>query len=508
MKKFRLLALLCVSLQLLTSQAAIVVTVDSTRCQTVTGFGGAACFGAMEPNRDVEIIKKLYGADSEIGLNIMRVEISPNLKGDISYADVGWDTPYDWKGSLPAAQEGVKRGALIFGTPWSPPGAFKTNGIAGGGNSEKQGYQRGKLNPEYYDRFFTWLNMFLSYMKQNGVPIYAVSLQNEPDWWVDYSGCLYEPEELHTLVKNWAWKLDREQYGVKLISAEPLGFDERFSDILLNDTATRKHIDIVAGHIYGYPPFTHMIKAANTAHKYGKEVWMTEHSVENGWDASIGAQRNGLPTWHEELIFAEELNECMLAGGTGYIYWYMQAHWSFIGTGEQQHMPGNEKGKLLRRAYVMSHFSKNVTGSTRLAHTSNFKTSTNASFETSAYIKGDSLIVMAIDTTKNAVDINLTLPYPVKSCEQWLSTEEAVCQKTPVDMASSTKQLTLPVPARSLVTYIFQIDRQAMAIADQPQTAPVVETAYDLQGRRVDDSSRGFCIVRFSNGCTKKIFRP
>jgi glucuronoarabinoxylan endo-1,4-beta-xylanase len=138
----------------------------------------------------------------------------------------------------------------------------------------------------------------------------------------------------------------------------------------------------------------------------------------------------------------------------------------------------------------------------------NFKTATNAPFESSAYIKGDSLIVMAIDTTKNAVDINLTLPYPVKSCEQWLSTEEAVCQKTPVDMASSTKQLTLPVPARSLVTYIFQIDRQAMAIADQPQAAPVVETAYDLQGRRVDDSSRGFCIVRFSNGCTKKIFRP
>ena len=234
-------------------------------------------------------------------------------------------------------------------------------------------------------------------MKKNGVDVDAVSIQNEPDWWVNYSGCLYSPEQQLDLVKNHADALDRETYGVRLISAEPLGFDPKYSNMLLNDPQARKHIDIIAGHLYGHPPLVNMKNAAVLAAKYGKEVWMTEHSVSDNL--------NRLPDWHEQLIFAEELNECMLAGCTGYIYWYMRAHWAFVGTGETKYNPGNAKNTLLPRAYVMSHFSKHVTGSTRLETLSSVATGTNSAFETSAYIKGDSLIVMAIDTTKNALDL-------------------------------------------------------------------------------------------------------
>ena len=326
--------------------ATITVTVKDIRYQTVTGFGAAACDGAMCPfGSDTQPVRLLYGPTSKIGLNIMRMEISPNFKGDISFADVGWDTPYDWKGSLPCAKEAKKRGALVFGTPWSPPGEYKTNGTAQGGNSESQGYKRGELRKDCYDKFFPWLNTFLDYMKKNGVDVDAVSIQNEPDWWVNYSGCLYSPEQQLDLVKNHADALDRETYGVRLISAEPLGFDPKYSNMLLNDPQARKHIDIIAGHLYGHPPLVNMKNAAVLAAKYGKEVWMTEHSVSDNL--------NRLPDWHEQLIFAEELNECMLAGCTGYIYWYMRAHWAFVGTGETKYNPGNAKNTLLPRAYVM-----------------------------------------------------------------------------------------------------------------------------------------------------------
>ncbi|MBR2882868.1 MAG: endo-1,4-beta-xylanase xyn5A, partial [Prevotella sp.] len=140
--------------------ATITVTVDSTRYQTVTGFGAAACWGAMRPIDDVNVIKTLYGEDSPVGLNIVRMEISPNLIGDVK---TPWDTPYDWHGYLPVIQEAKRRGAIIFGTPWSPPGEYKTNGIAGGGNSEDQGYQRGTLAESAYRKFFPWLNTFLAY---------------------------------------------------------------------------------------------------------------------------------------------------------------------------------------------------------------------------------------------------------------------------------------------------------------------------------------------------------
>ena len=215
-----------------TEAANVTVTVKDTRYQKITGFGAACCDGAMCPyGSDTNPVKLLYGPQSKIGLNIMRMEISPNFKGDITAQDVGWDTPYDWKGSLPSAKIVKQRGGIVFGTPWSPPGEYKTNGSAQGGNAADQGNIRAELREDCYDKFFPWLNTFLAYMKKNGVNVDAVSIQNEPDWWVSYSGCLYSPEQQLKLVKENAHMLDRETYpGVRLISAEPLGFDPKYSN--------------------------------------------------------------------------------------------------------------------------------------------------------------------------------------------------------------------------------------------------------------------------------------
>ncbi|MCR4959736.1 MAG: endo-1,4-beta-xylanase xyn5A [Prevotella sp.] len=482
----------------------ITVTVSDTRYQTVTGFGAACCDGAMCPfGTDTQPVRLLYGPQSKIGLNIMRMEISPNFVGDVVVPEWNnYDTPYDWKGSLPSAKIVKQRGGIVFGTPWSPPGEYKTNGTAQGGKSDSQGNQQGRLRTDCYDKFFPWLNTFLEYMQKNGVNVDAVSIQNEPDWWVDYSGCLYTPQEQLNLVKDYAYMLDREKYkGVRLISAEPLGFDPSYSNLLLNNAAAREQIDIIAGHLYGHPPLGNMKSSAVLAAKYGKEVWMTEHSVTDNIDH--------LPNWHEQLIFAEELNECMLAGCTGYIYWYMRAHWAFVGTGETKYNPGNTKNKLLPRAYVMSHFSKHVTGSTRLGTTASVSTGTNSAFETSAYIKGDSVIVMAIDTTKNAHDLKLKLPFKVKSGVHLLSTgneTENLCQETPITIEEPTNLLRLSLPARSLNTYILMIDKGAAAVKELTQTekeAP--KTYYDLLGRPLDEP-RGLCIEKRADGTSKTVY--
>ena len=476
------------------------VTVSDTRYQTVTGFGAACCDGAMCPYaNDTEPVKLLYGAESPIGLNIMRMEISPNFVGNITSP---WDTPYDWYGSVPSAKIVKQRGGIVFGTPWSPPGAYKTNGTAQGGNKDDQGYQKGELREDCYEKLFPWFNTFLRYMKNCGVKVDAVSIQNEPDWWVSYSGCLYTPEQQLNLVKNYAKDLDRAKYGVRLISAEPLGFDPRYSDMLMNDETARDQIDIVAGHIYGHPPFGNLKQAAVLATQYGKEVWMTEHSSTD----NIG---NRLPNWHEQLLFAEELNECMVAGCTGYIYWYMRAHWAFVGTGEEKYGAGNVKNKLLPRAYVMSHFAKHVTGSTRLDITSNITVKTEAAFEVSSYIKGDSLIVMAIDTTKNAHDLKLNLPFKVKSGVHLLSTGnemENLCQETPITIDEPVQVLTVPLPARSLNTYIFMLDKGADAIKDVSFSGNARSAIYyDLRGHRLV-TPKGRCIEKRADGSSRKVF--
>ena len=480
----------------------ITVTVTNNRYQTITGFGAAACDGAMCPYaNDTKPVQLLYGPTSKIGLNIMRMEISPNFKGNITASDVGWDTPYDWNGSLPCAKEAKKRGALVFGTPWSPPGDYKTNGSAQGGNADDQGNIRATLREDCYDKFFPWLNLFLRYMKEQGVAVDAVSIQNEPDWWVNYSGCLYTPEQQLNLVKNYAHMLDREKYsGVRLISAEPLGFSPEYSNKLLNDETARDQIDIIAGHLYGHPPLGNMRSAAVLAAKYGKEVWMTEHSVTDNI--------NRLPNWHEQLLFAEELNECMLSGCTGYIYWYMRAHWGFVGTGESKYNPGNTKNTLLPRAYVMSHFSKHVTGSTRLGTGCSVTTGTNSAFETSAYIKGDSIIVMAIDTTSTPYDLKIKLPVKVASGTHMLSTSNtSYCKYSDLSIDEPVNEVTITIPERSLNTFIFMIDREAAAVEEVKDTKNNLTTTkyYDLQGRPMA-IPHGLCVERWEDGSSRKIY--
>ena len=491
------------TLALTVKAATVVVTVNNYRYQTVTGFGAACCDGAMCPfGTDTQPVKLLYGPRSKVGLNIMRMEISPNFKGDITAADIGWDTPYDWQGSVPSALEVKKRGGIVFGTPWSPPGEYKTNGTPQGGNSDDQGNQRGELREDCYEKFFPWLNTFLAYMKSKGVKVDAVSIQNEPDWWVSYSGCLYTPEQQLNLVKNYAHMLDRETYpGVRLISAEPLGFDPKYFTPLMNDPTAREQIDIVAGHIYGHPPLGNLKTVAATASKYGKEVWMTEHSSTD----NIG---NRLPNWHEQLLFAEELNECMLAGCTGYIYWYMRAHWAFVGTGESQYGSANKKNVLLPRAYVMSHFSKHVTGSTRLGSRASVTTGTESAFETSAFIKGDSIIVMAIDTTAPARDIKIRLPYEVESGLQIVSTSnESLCKQSTIEIEEPTKEITIPMAARSLNTYIFMIHHEETGVESIGNEQQALDDeVYDLTGRRATNR-HGIMIKRGKDGKVRKVLR-
>lgn len=495
--------------------ATITFTVSDKRCQTITGFGAACCDGAMQPyGTDTQPVKLLYGPTSKIGLNIMRMEISPSFKGD---ENASWST-YNWQGCVPSAKIVKQRGGIVFGTPWSPPGSYKTNGTAQGGkvngqNDNDPQNKRGKLREDCYEKFFPWLNSYLKYMKSKGVAVDAVSLQNEPDWWVNYSGCLYDPQDLVKLVKNYAYMLDRETYpGVRLISGESLGFTQNYTDPLMKDTTCRKHIDIVAGHLYGHAPLEYMKKSAVLAEKYGKEVWMMEHSVTDNIDH--------LPNWHEQLLFAEELNECMLAGCTGYIYWYMRAHWAFVGTGQsweyevngvkkKASSPDNKKNKLLPRAYVMSHFSKHVTGSTRLDAKSSVTTGTNSTFEFSAYVKGDSIIVMGIDTAKTGHNLKIKLPVNVKSGIHLKSTgneTENLCQELPLTIDKPTNEVIVELPGRSFNTYILMIDQGSAAIEELKQNDEEgAKTYYDLHGRQLD-TPHGLCIERTANGNSRKVY--
>ena len=97
-----------------TAQKATVRFDTLTRYQRVTGFGGFVCspqfgYGHMSETE----IKKVWGASSTIGCNIVRL-----------YLPVGEGS---WGQSLSTAKLAKKLGLIVFASPWGQPKEWKTN---------------------------------------------------------------------------------------------------------------------------------------------------------------------------------------------------------------------------------------------------------------------------------------------------------------------------------------------------------------------------------------------
>jgi glucuronoarabinoxylan endo-1,4-beta-xylanase len=475
-KSIFILIPLCLAVHFCVYASEINVNVTSVRYQHITGFGAAAMGNLMCPIQDTTIISKLYGTDSPVGLNIMRIEISPNLVGDIT--SQWWDTPYDWHGYINAVKCARHHGAIIFGTPWSPPAVYKTNNSNKGEDSLGVG---GRLRKDNYADFFLWLNTFCAYMKSNDAIVDIVSLQNEPDWQVSYSGCLYTPAEMHKLVKDYGYLFT----GAKLMGGESLRFNPAYTDSLLNDDKTCQLFSYIGGHFYG-GGVKYASKAAETATEHGIEAWMTEHYVDPRNESSLGNNRvYDSPLWSEQLLFAKEVNEAMEANLNAYVYWYMRANNAFMGDGNAVVSgSGNEDMQITKRGYIMSHFTKNIIGSTRLGAT----ISNSASMETSAYIKGDSLIVMIIneDSINNNINVAFTLPYTVNACALILTTKTLTCNKQSLVIKTPTNNPKFTMTPNSINTYVFTIDSDATSINHTNGTkVPNTVDVYNLEGLKI-----------------------
>jgi glucuronoarabinoxylan endo-1,4-beta-xylanase len=155
-----------------------VVVNTSVRYQTMDGFGAS---DALLSDLSPELLDLFFSESNGIGLSIIRAFMDPNG------GSYGKNTP-SWANK----QGAVARGAKVFATPISPPAAFKSNG------SVKDG---GTLLPDHYGSWADMIVDFINEAAQNGVPLHAVSIQNEPNFGPDYESCIYSPQEMVEFLK-------------------------------------------------------------------------------------------------------------------------------------------------------------------------------------------------------------------------------------------------------------------------------------------------------------------
>jgi glucosylceramidase len=193
-------------------ETQVCVFVDPTRTfQTFIGIGGAftdasaEVFAKLPEAAQNEFLTAYYDQNKGIGYNFSRTTIascdfSSDTYGYIADNDTSlnsFSVAHDEKFRIPFIKKAIAAagGTLpMFVSPWSPPAWMKDNNDALHG---------GKLLPKYAQ---TWANHYVKFIQtyeSMGVPIWGLSVQNEPMARQRWESCIYTAEEERDFVKNY-----------------------------------------------------------------------------------------------------------------------------------------------------------------------------------------------------------------------------------------------------------------------------------------------------------------
>jgi glucuronoarabinoxylan endo-1,4-beta-xylanase len=106
-----------------------------------------------------------------------------------------------------------------------------TEYFSGNGRSGK------RLRKDKYADYAAHLNNFFSFMKGHGVNIYAISIQNEPDYAAEWTW--WTPEECVEFLANYADKI-----STKVMSPETFQYNKNYYNAILSNWKANQHVAI------------------------------------------------------------------------------------------------------------------------------------------------------------------------------------------------------------------------------------------------------------------------
>ena len=360
---------------------ASTVNVDVTEeHQVIRGFGGMVHNewqgGGGLSDADAKLA---FGTgDGQIGLNTLRIPVYANSNS--------------FNKEVNAAKSAKKYAGddfILYATPWTSPYA--------GANQH--------MSSSNYQKYVDHLNSFNDYMKNQGVPLYAISISNEPDWCHEWA--CWSADEIYNFTKGYADKMRKN--GVKVISTESFRYDKNLYNKVLNDANALKNWDILGAHFYASDRTTQdNFFQYQLADQKNVERWMTEHYTEsqgsgNDWrvmrNTGDQANQNKRDTV-SAMDVAYEIHRAMVVGNFNqYTWWYIRRCYGLImekDFGNKLQIPQNEIGKVSKRGYVMSQFARFIRpGALRVGATAKPETNLFASAYKSA--DGDSVIVVLVN---------------------------------------------------------------------------------------------------------------
>ena len=384
--------------------------------QTIEGFGGAftdasaETFYKLPPDKQQEIIDAYFDPVKGIGYSLCRTTIHTCDFSSSSYTyapqeddkelkhfsiepDLKYRIPFIKK-ALQATPEGFK----IFASPWSPPAWMKTN------NDMLHG---GKLLREYEPTWARYFVRFVEAYEQAGIPIWGLTVQNEPMAVQTWESCIYTAAEERDFVRDHLGPA-LEKAGLSrlklMIWDHNRGIMYQRAKVVLDDPAAAKYVWGIGFHWYVGDHFDN-VRLVHEAFP-DKQLVFTEGCVGpfrweqlNDWRwgedyarSIVNDLNNWAVGWVDWNVLLDE------TGGPNHVQNFCFA--PIIGdtrTGEVHYM---------NSYYYLGHFSKFIRpGAKRIICSSNWD-----DLLATAFVNPDGkLVVVVLNLTEKAMDFQLWL---------------------------------------------------------------------------------------------------
>jgi len=285
-------------------QTADALVLDpAEKFQEMSGFGGALTessawvLAQLPAEKRLEILRRYYDPQEGIGYTLARTHIN---SCDFSLSIWALDeTPGDYdllnfslapmrRWLLPLIHDtqtvaGADRFKLLA-SPWSPPAWMKTNNRMDDGGSLRREYAAAWA--QYFVKFCQAMD------REEKIPVWALTVQNEPEAKQTWESCLYTPEQERDFVRDHLGPALAQAglSGVKLI-----GWDhnrdriEARADAMLGDPESAKYLWGLGVHWYVSDDYA---ASARVHAKFpDKAILFTEGCVESG--KLVGQWANG-----------------------------------------------------------------------------------------------------------------------------------------------------------------------------------------------------------------------
>ena len=405
--------------QPLETQPFVFIDPNST-FQTMVGIGAsmtdaaAETFFKLPKEVQEEFLTAYYDREKGIGYNFSRTNIascdfSSNTYNYIEENDsllTTFSVAHDEQFKIPFIKRNIAAAGgelTMFASPWSPPAWMKSNNNSLRGGTLLEQYKQSWAN--HYVRFIE------EYEKQ-GIPVWGLSVQNEPMAVQRWESCVYTAEEERDFIKKY---LGPTLHKNKMAEKKLIAWDHNRDQIyhraatILNDPEAAKYVWGIGFH--WYEPWTggdmqfDNVKLVNEAFP-DKNLIFTEGTVEKFNIDQV-----------DDWFLGERYGYSMLNDfNSGTVAW---TDWNILldETGGPNHV-GNfcfapihgdtKNGKLIytNSYYYIGHFSKFIAkGAKRIA-----ASSSRSDLQSTAFMNPDgSIVVVVLNRTEGNFNYKLMI---------------------------------------------------------------------------------------------------